>query len=522
MKKILLLLVIFISISAQSWNSTVSLFQVPTDSKVSSLADENGIHIVYYTNSVLKYARVNSSGTTQVSDKTIDTGSDIGYAKINSIEGNLFVTYYKASKIRIEKSTNLGVNWTSNFSSRAIENTGFNALDTYVTDWALHIAWSERRIGGTSSQNDVHYVKFNTQSPAWSNYKRVTDTESYGGVLPNVVVSDSRVHIVYYEDLNKYEFHNRDMIISTNQWQAVQNIPYNSSAFMVPNKFVYIDNDYLRVVHKYTIFVSWDNIYEVGQSYRSLTGSTWTNHGTSFETNGGSEPVSIQTSDNKVHLFYYDAGSSSTLHKTISGTTWTTIGTFSNPFSSICFAGNDLFRIEYYWVNHSLIYQQYDAIPPKPLNLIATSSANDHPYITWGASICADFKEYKVYKRNHPTSGSWTLIATTSNSYYEDQTETIVTGPLIANEKNVYYAVREVDQSNNYSSYSDMLTVRVEGPPLNKISSDGELSLTYELSQNYPNPFNPSTKIQFQIPEDGFVSLIVYNTLGEKVITLVN
>ncbi len=44
----------------------------------------------------------------------------------------------------------------------------------------------------------------------------------------------------------------------------------------------------------------------------------------------------------------------------------------------------------------------------------------------------------------------------------------------------------------------------------------------YSLSQNYPNPFNPSTKINFAIPSNGFVSLKVYDISGKEVMTLVN
>ena len=42
------------------------------------------------------------------------------------------------------------------------------------------------------------------------------------------------------------------------------------------------------------------------------------------------------------------------------------------------------------------------------------------------------------------------------------------------------------------------------------------------LEQNYPNPFNPSTKIKYELPSDNFVSLKVFDILGNEIETLVN
>jgi hypothetical protein len=44
----------------------------------------------------------------------------------------------------------------------------------------------------------------------------------------------------------------------------------------------------------------------------------------------------------------------------------------------------------------------------------------------------------------------------------------------------------------------------------------------YIISTNYPNPFNSSTTIQYQLPEESYVSLAIYTTTGQKIRTLSN
>ncbi len=52
--------------------------------------------------------------------------------------------------------------------------------------------------------------------------------------------------------------------------------------------------------------------------------------------------------------------------------------------------------------------------------------------------------------------------------------------------------------------------------------SENSYPAEYELMQNYPNPFNPETNISFTLPHNEFVSLDIYNTLGEKVTNLIS
>jgi Predicted aminopeptidases len=56
---------------------------------------------------------------------------------------------------------------------------------------------------------------------------------------------------------------------------------------------------------------------------------------------------------------------------------------------------------------------------------------------------------------------------------------------------------------------------------LNGIESQLASEMSFELHQNYPNPFNPATTISYRLAYDDYVSLEIFNLLGEKIGSLI-
>jgi len=57
---------------------------------------------------------------------------------------------------------------------------------------------------------------------------------------------------------------------------------------------------------------------------------------------------------------------------------------------------------------------------------------------------------------------------------------------------------------------------------VDEVDKGTEIPQAFALLQNYPNPFNPVNSIQFAVASEQFVSLKVYDMLGNEVVTLVN
>jgi subtilase family serine protease len=85
----------------------------------------------------------------------------------------------------------------------------------------------------------------------------------------------------------------------------------------------------------------------------------------------------------------------------------------------------------------------------------------------------------------------------------------------------LYQTARDLGEPGEDNSYGNGLIDVYAAYLLTSVAEELQ-PIQSALPQNYPNPFNPSTTIQCVLPEAGFVTLKIYNALGEEICTLIS
>ena len=151
-----------------------------------------------------------------------------------------------------------------------------------------------------------------------------------------------------------------------------------------------------------------------------------------------------------------------------------------------------------------------DGSAPLPVELSSFSASVNRRDVNlnWTTSSETNNSGFDVERRSG--EGSWSKVAsvsgngtTTSQKNYSVTDKNLLTGKYD-------YRLKQMDYNGNFTYYD----------------LSGEVSIglptKFEMSQNYPNPFNPATKINYDLPVDGKVSISLYDISGREVAKLVN
>jgi len=155
---------------------------------------------------------------------------------------------------------------------------------------------------------------------------------------------------------------------------------------------------------------------------------------------------------------------------------------------------------------HSVDYNN----DPLPVELASFAAATNRNNVTLNWSTAKEINNAGFdIERKLTSANEWTRVGnvtgngTTNEARNYSFNERVSTG-------NYNYRLKQIDFNGNFEYFNLSSEVNVGVPD------------KYDMSQNYPNPFNPSTKINYDLPVDGKVSIVLYDISGREVAKLVN
>jgi len=162
---------------------------------------------------------------------------------------------------------------------------------------------------------------------------------------------------------------------------------------------------------------------------------------------------------------------------------------------------------------------------PVELNSFTSSVLNNEVILNWQTATEVNNYGFEIErtplippfgKGGRPEEGGWEkigFVAGSGNSNSKKEysfTDDLHHTSIQSYNHTFRYRLKQIDNDGTFS-YSNIIEAEVTDIPAE-----------FMLYQNYPNPFNPSTVISYQLPVNTFVTLKVFDIIGNEVATLVN
>lgn len=203
--------------------------------------------------------------------------------------------------------------------------------------------------------------------------------------------------------------------------------------------------------------------------------------------------------------FFGDNNRGQVYYSVDAGSNWSSIGALVNPVTGTTTRALTINTTHY---SRWSVGAENSPLPVK-LNSFTSGVSGNNVKLNWSTASEQNNSGFEIYrselnKNDFSKVGFVTGKGTTNNtsSYsYEDKK---------LNSGKYEYKLKQVDYNGNFEFFVLSGSVEVGNP------------VKFALSQNYPNPFNPVTKIDFTLPVNSNVKIIVYDITGKVINTLVN
>jgi parallel beta-helix repeat protein len=165
---------------------------------------------------------------------------------------------------------------------------------------------------------------------------------------------------------------------------------------------------------------------------------------------------------------------------------------------------------------HGLIkFMPFSNVIPIELTSFSANVVDGNVVLNWVTATELNNSGFEIQKGSHTSTSlsvtDWETIGFVTGNGTSTENHNYSFIHQNPSEGKSYYRLKQIDFDGSFE-YSNIVEVNFSLP------------IEFSLEQNYPNPFNPSTKIQFTIPNPpvGYVSLKVYDVLGNELATLVD